>query len=70
MSVHEPRGFCKTCGEKVLIRRQGANHILHLLLTVLTLGVWGWVWLFVALGKVGGWRCTRCGRRVRKSLFG
>ncbi len=68
MGAQEARGFCKTCKEDVLIRRQGANHVLHLLLTLLTAGLWVIVWLLAAV-KVGGWRCTRCGRRVRRSLL-
>lgn len=32
------------------------NHVLHLLLTVFTCGLWGIVWLFIAIGAGGGRR--------------
>lgn len=52
-----------------MIRRAGTNHILHLILTVLTLGLWLIPWMFVSV-KIGGWRCTQCGGRGSRSRFG
>jgi hypothetical protein len=41
-------------GQIVLIKGKKPNHILHLLLSVLTLGVWLVVWLLIAI--MGGER--------------
>ena len=60
MSWQEKSKYCKRCQRDVLVRRKGTNHILHLLLTVLTGGLWLIVWILVSI-KIGGWRCTYCG---------
>jgi hypothetical protein len=49
MAEEKRSGFCK-----------GTNHILHLLLTLVTFGVWLIFW-FGSTVKFGGWRCTQCG---------
>lgn len=54
---------CKHCGCRVLAERPGTNHVLHLLLSILTAGLWLLIW-FMASVKFGGWRCTRCGGKV------
>jgi hypothetical protein len=63
-SYQEAGGYCGRCKEPVLVRRRGANHILHLLLTICTAGLWLIVWLGVGI-RFGGWRCTRCGTAAR-----
>lgn len=50
--------------------RKRTNHILHLLLTVFTLGLWGIVWIIVAAvnagsGQVTSAYCTNCGTPFR-----
>jgi len=62
-SYEESGGYCKRCNDRVLVRRQATNHILHLVLSVLTGGLWLLVWIASAI-KVGGWRCSRCGSRA------
>jgi hypothetical protein len=57
--------FCDRCNEYVLAVRGGPNHILHLLLSILTVGLWVPIWLIVSL-QVGGWRCSKCGTPVFK----
>jgi hypothetical protein len=54
-------GFCRHCGSQVMVTREGVNHILHLLLTVFLCGLWLFVWIPLAIGGGGPWRCTRCG---------
>jgi hypothetical protein len=53
-------GHCKDCAKQVLVFRKGTNHILHLLLTICTAGLWLLVWFGNSV-KFGGWRCTQCG---------
>lgn len=65
----EATGFCKACNKQVMIRRKGANNVLHFCLTLLTAGLWLWVWL-LCLVRFGGWRCTQCGKKTRKSFMG
>ena len=63
MSDETTFDFCKRCGRQVMISRPGTNHILHLLLTILTCGFWLVIWILCSI-KIGGWRCTQCGGRV------
>jgi len=51
------------CGKMTLHIAPRTSHILHLLLSVITLGVWLLVWYFVALSTVpeGRAQCTVCG---------
>lgn len=60
MADEKRGGFCKSCNQRVVVFRKGTNHILHLLLSLVTLGLWLIVW-FAAAVKFGGWRCERCG---------
>lgn len=57
-------GYCSHCKKQVLITSDSANHILHLLLTIITSGFWSIIWLAAALSS--DWRCSQCGKSVEK----
>lgn len=62
MSQVQGTGWCPNCKRQVVTQRQGTNHVLHLILTVLTLGLWAIVWAVVATmnrSKIA--RCSVCG---------
>ena len=63
MSIQQTQGFCKTCNENVLATRQGRNHILHLLLSLVTGGLWLIVWIMLAITSKP-WLCSKCGTKV------
>ncbi len=65
MGVEQSQRFCDHCDEYVLAVRKGTNHILHLLLSIITGGIWIIVWILVSV-KMGGWRCSKCGSPVYK----
>ncbi|MBL6748136.1 MAG: hypothetical protein ISP85_04030, partial [Candidatus Poseidonia sp.] len=52
------------CESNTLAVGTTPNHVLHLVLTVLTVGLWGIVWILIALGKTGGYKCSKCGLPV------
>lgn len=62
-------GYCKNCGKKVRIERPSTSHVLHLILSVLTCGLWIPIWILCSI-RIGGWRCVSCGSIVSRSLFG
>lgn len=62
MAEEKKSGFCQQCNKQSVVFRKGTSHILHLLLTVLTAGLWLIVWIGSAI-KFGGWRCTQCGSK-------
>ena len=56
--------YCAQCQKNVLATGTTPNHLLHFLLGFVTCGGWWVVWIFIALGKIGGYRCTQCGSSV------
>lgn len=60
MALEYTGGSCKQCGVARKLERKGTNHVLHLLLSIFTLGLWLIVWVGVTV-KFGGWRCSQCG---------
>jgi hypothetical protein len=56
-------GFCRCCGENVVILRRVPLHGLHLLLSGLTAGLWVAFWLR-STRQSRAWRCSQCGRVV------
>lgn len=53
---------CEHCQQWTQHYRDAPNHVMHILLTLLTCGIWAPVWLIAAMGGVRHWRCCRCGR--------
>src|SRR3990172_5988918 len=52
---------CKVCGPEVLqAARTPPNHLLHLLLSIPTMGLWLIVWFFVTISYRPDYRCLRC----------
>jgi DNA-directed RNA polymerase subunit RPC12/RpoP len=64
MFQKQSSAFCPHCERRVLTLGTAPNHVLHLILTFFTVGLWGFIWLAVALGKIGGYRCSKCGTPV------
>lgn len=50
IGIYKGRLAHQTDVEAVIITGKPVNHVLHLLLSVLTLGLWLLVWPFVAIG--------------------
>lgn len=68
MSYHEDAGVCSHCNDSVLIRRRGPNHVLHLLLSMATVGLWLPVWLIVGVSSLfGSWHCATCGMPAQRA---
>ncbi len=60
MSLDYKGKYCKRCNKHILAQRKGTNHILHLIITILTIGFWAIIWIGVGI-KFGGWQCSHCG---------
>jgi hypothetical protein len=57
------RRFCKDCDKNRLFEKQKPNHILHLILTVLTAGFWFVIWiLLIVISTFSPFRCGECGK--------
>ena len=62
-SQQETSKFCSKCNQQVLALRPGTSRSRQCLLTILTLGLWGIVWLVDAIRRPG-WRCNQCDSRL------
>ncbi len=60
MGLQYKSGFCKKCDANRKVERPTVNHILHLILTIVTVGLWSIVWIGSVI-RFGGWRCSTCG---------
>ena len=67
MGFHESSGFCKRCNAHRLVRKKRASHVFHLLLTLFTAGLWLPIWCLHSI-RIGGWRCSQCGAKIRSML--
>jgi len=61
--------YCKNCQKnvKATAEEKDINHILHLILSVLTVGIWLIVWIFISLGinkQDNEFNCVECGNKV------
>ena len=54
--------FCKSCKTNRLFVKTTPNHLLHFLISVLTLGAWLIVWFFISVSNESQpWICNTCG---------
>jgi len=67
MAEEKKGGYCNSCKKRVVVFRKGTSHILHLILSILTAGLWLIVW-FGSSVKFGGWRCIECGSTNVKNV--
>jgi hypothetical protein len=68
MKTEQTQLRCSLCERPTLHTRQAptTNHVLHLLLTLVTLGIWLPIWFLVAAMSGAesrdAFRCTQCGQ--------
>jgi hypothetical protein len=63
MSKSTIRRMCKDCGQHRPFSKDRCNHILHLILSVITIGFWTPVWLLLGIINLcKPFRCESCGK--------
>lgn len=69
MSQVQTSVHCAHCGEQTLHAKPRINHVLHLILSVLTLGLWAlFVWLPLGMiNSAKGVTCQRCGTKISET---
>jgi len=60
MKLQHRTAHCPYCARSQVFARQAPNHLLHMNLSLWTLGLWLPVWLVLCLQR-GGWKCPDCG---------
>jgi len=58
--------YCRSCGQQRAAEWSGPNHGKHFVLTLVTAGLWLWIWLPLALFG-GKWICRECGSTCRET---
>ena len=62
MSQRTASRKCKHCKERRMVVMQAPNHILHLLLSIVTAGIWLIPWILMIFVP-RSFRCSVCGSR-------
>ena len=69
--VVELSGYCSYCGRRVMMQRYVINHLLHLIATVFTGGLWAIAWIVLSLFNcLEKWKCSRCGSVIKTDFLG
>lgn len=68
MGIAKSQMFCPNERRLVLAERPSPNHILHLLLSIVTAGIWLIVWLLLIVFR-GPYRCPHCGARAKARWY-
>ena len=63
MGLKKKRMFCEDEIAMVLAEKQTPNHLLHLILTIITAGLWVPIWILLTLFS-GPYRCPHCGAKT------
>lgn len=64
MGKKQRQEYCPHHQSLVLAERQTPNHILHLLLSLVTMGAWIIVWLLIS-AVPSAYRCPMCGEKTK-----
>ena len=56
--------YCRKCERVTMHVGPSTSHLLHLVLTVFTVGVWLPVWIFIAVRNEFSYDCTSCDGRL------
>lgn len=62
MATNKIMNHCKRCRKATLHISRSTSHLLHLVLSLVTLGIWTLVWIFLSLLHGAESQCTECGR--------
>ncbi len=62
MNPDKKWGYCPNCAHSQRFVRVDVNHTFHLVMTMLTLGLWSISWVSAIIGRrITPWRCKHCG---------
>jgi len=62
MGIEKQRRYCPEDDRMVLAEKPSTNHLLHLILTIFTAGLWLIPWVLVSMNAASNpYRCPHCG---------
>lgn len=63
MSNKIDTGVCTVCSQRVRVEQANFNTLLHLIVAVITCGLWIPIWLIASFSP-RPWKCGQCGSKV------
>ena len=67
MALQQTQGFCLVCRQPRLFTRQGANNLVHAIVTLFLCGLWIPVWI-IANCRSRPFRCSICGQMLSPNV--
>lgn len=66
MSKHK---FCPNCNDNVKAQKNEPRHMVHIILTILTCGIWFIIYGFLIIWYFAGahYKCTVCGHGIKRA---
>jgi hypothetical protein len=65
MSIKQSSAYCPVCGRQSLFQKPRINHILHLILSIVTVGIWAIAWVIMGISNSARRpRCVTCGAEM------
>lgn len=58
---------CKQCNKQTMHLGPSTSHLLHLLLSIVTVGIWVIPWIIISASNASQGQCSVCGKT--KTLF-
>ncbi len=68
MASNQLMHYCRRCKKMTMHVQPSTSHVLHLLLSIFTFGIWLIVWVLAAVANSSQKACTACGKTA--GLFG
>ena len=57
--------YCESCKKFTRQFVEKVNHLLHLVLTMITFGIWSIMWVYIAIWTFRYSECLKCGTRKK-----
>lgn len=72
MGTQYKQAYCNDCNRLVRAERIGTERIVHLVLSIITFGLWLPLWgVATTLAMLNGFQCPNCGgNNLKRKLFG
>lgn len=67
MGIQKRQQYCPEHKQLVLAERGTPNRVLHLLLSLVTFGLWVPIWILIELFQSPAFRCPMCGTKTKGS---
>ncbi|MET3899669.1 hypothetical protein ABIB57_003631 [Devosia sp. UYZn731] len=68
MALEQSRRYCPEDDRMVLAEKPATNHLIHLVLTIFTGGLWGIIWILIAMNNAANkYRCPSCGSVTKRN---